>query len=162
MKEEQLVEAAAAAVAQLGVDEEVVAAGMFQPRGHTGSAFAGGLGGESIGSDLGGSLGGAVGLIGGEHGAQRAHDAATGMPERMLVGVTAASVFGFEIRRGHSDEPGRLIFRVGRTGLETKVHRRVNVRVVELIHADTGSKIELEVPRVGGWHGPDVIGALGS
>lgn len=160
MKEEELVQAATAAVARLGVDQQIVAAGMFQPRGHTGSAFVGGLAGADLGSDLGGSLAGTAGLLAGEHGAQHAHDAATGLPERMLVGVSASTVFGFEIHRGHSDEPGRLVFTVDREGLETKIHQRVNVRVVELLHAATGSSVELEVPRVGPWHGGEVIDAL--
>jgi hypothetical protein len=38
-----MVEAVQEALARLGIDDEVVAAGMFFPRGHTGAMFAGGL-----------------------------------------------------------------------------------------------------------------------
>jgi hypothetical protein len=43
MKEAHMVESVQEALGRLGIDDEVVAAGMFFPRGHTGSMFAGGL-----------------------------------------------------------------------------------------------------------------------
>jgi hypothetical protein len=42
MKEAHMVEAVQEALGRLGIDDEVVAAGMFFPRGHTGAMFAGG------------------------------------------------------------------------------------------------------------------------
>ena len=45
-------------------------------------------------------------------------------------------------------------------GLETKVHQRVNVRILELIHKDTGSTVQLEGNRVPTLHTKDVIKAL--
>lgn len=159
MKEDELVQVAAAAVAGLGRDDQVAAAGIFEPRGHSGSAFAGGLAGESVGGAFG-RVGSDVGMVAGIGGAQRAHDAATGLPEYMLVAVGQSAVYGFESARGHRDEPGRLVFEVPRDGLETKVHGRVNVRVVELLHPDTNSKIELEGSRIGPMHASEVIDAL--
>ena len=41
MSEEVMVESIETALRELGVPEEVEAAGEFQPRGHTGSMFAG-------------------------------------------------------------------------------------------------------------------------
>lgn len=148
MKEEDLTATAAAAQSAAGSDAEVIAAGVFQPRGHTGSAFLGGLAGESVGG-IGGQIGSDVGLVAGMRGTQRAHDAATGLPEYMLVSVTAKAIYGFEARRGHWTEPGRLVFEVSRDDLEAKVHGRVNVRVLELIEAGSGSKVELEGSRIG-------------
>ena len=48
MAEEQMIEIVADALKELGVPEEVTAAGQFLPRGHTGSMFAGGLVGDSL------------------------------------------------------------------------------------------------------------------
>ena len=47
-----------------------------------------------------------------------------------------------------------------RAGLDTKVHQRVNVRILELIHKDTGSTVQLEGNRVPTLHTKDVINAL--
>jgi hypothetical protein len=41
-----------------------------------------------------------------------------------------------------------------------EVHKRVNVRVLELIHPESGSRIELEGSRVPLTHSKDVIEAL--
>jgi hypothetical protein len=58
---------------------------------------------------------------------------------------------------GRTKEPHQLLFQVPRAGLEVKVHKRVNVRVLELIHPDSGSKIELEGNRLPITHSKDVI-----
>jgi hypothetical protein len=52
------------ALAREGIAEEVLAAGQFNPRGHTGSMFVGGLAGGEAG-ELGGSVGEAVGEVAG-------------------------------------------------------------------------------------------------
>jgi hypothetical protein len=77
----------------------------------------------------------------------------------MLVGVTADAVYGFE-GRSRSKEPGAMVFRAERAGLEIKVHQRANVRVLELIHPESGSRIELEANRIPVTHTKDVIEAL--
>ena len=50
-----------------------------------------------IGGDIGDSIGGAAGAIGagGYIAGTRAHDEASGLPERMLVGVSDTTVYGF-------------------------------------------------------------------
>lgn len=53
-------------------------------------------------------------------------------------------------------------FRLARTDLTVKVHRRVNVRVLEPIDTGTGASIELEGSRVPLTHSRDVITALQS
>jgi hypothetical protein len=158
MSEEAMERAVQQALAREGVADEVVAAGQFNPRGHSGSMFGGGLAGGSIG-EVAGSLGGAVGDIAGAATGMEANAAATGMPQWMLIGVTADAVYGFE-GRSRSKEPGALIFKAERAGLEVKVHQRVNVRVLELIHPESGSRIELEGNRVPLAHSKDVIEAL--
>jgi hypothetical protein len=158
MSEEGMERAMQQALAREGVAEEVLAAGQFNPRGHAGSMFVGGLAGGQVG-EVGGSVGEAVGEIAGVAGGLRANQATSGMPQLMLVGVTDGAVYGFE-GRSRSKEPGALIFKAERAGLEVKVHKRVNVRVLELIHPESGSRIELEGSRVSLTHSKDVIAAL--
>jgi hypothetical protein len=158
MSEEAMERAVEQALAREGVGDEVLAAGQFNPRGHTGSMFGGGLAGGSIG-EVGGSIGEAVGDVAGAAAGMRANEAASGMPQWMLVGVTADAVYGFE-GRSRSKEPGAMVFKADRAGLEVKMHQRVNVRVLELIHPESGSRIELEGNRIPLAHSKDVIEAL--
>lgn len=158
MSEERMAELVQSALAESGIDDQVLAAGQFSPRGQTGGMFAGGL----VGSDAGGLLGEAgeaVGLGVGSLAGRHAAGAARGLPDTMLVGVTDTMVYGFAARTRHS-EPSALVFQVSRAGLSVKVHQRVNVRVLELIHDDTGSRIELEGNRLPVTHSKDVIDVL--
>jgi hypothetical protein len=153
MSEDKMRDAVQEALGREGVTDEVIAAGQFNPRGHTGAMFAGGLAGD----ELGGTLGTAAGSIAGP----AASDEASGLPQSMLVGVTATHVYGFA-GRSRSEVPEKLAFQTEREGLEAKVHKRVNVRVLELIHPDSGSKIELEGNRLPVTHSKDVIDELAS
>jgi hypothetical protein len=158
MSEEGMENAVQQALAREGIAAEVLAAGQFNPRGHSGSMFVGGLAGSSVG-EVGGSVGESVGEIAGVAGGMGANAASQGMPQWMLVGVTADSVYGFE-GRSRSKTPGALIFEAKRSDLDVKIHQRVNVRVLELIHEDSGSSIELEGNRLPLTHAKDVIEAL--
>jgi hypothetical protein len=158
MSEEQMIELLQAALHDQGIDDEIIAAGQFEPRGRSGAAFAGGMLGSEIG-DAFGEVGDAVGLAGGFLAGQAAADAGSGLPAHMLVGVSATHVYGFAARSRHS-EPTELAFQVPRAGLTAKVHQRVNVRVLELIDEATGSRIELEGNRIPITHSKDVIHVL--
>jgi hypothetical protein len=141
-----------------GIEDRLIAAGQFYPRGHTGGMFVGGL----VGGDAGGALGGigeSVGTGAGALAGMRAADAASGLPSKMLVGVSDTTVYGFAAPTRHS-EPTALAFQVPRAGLTAKVHQRVNVRVLELIDDASGARIELEGNRLPVTHSKDVIGAL--
>src|SRR6476659_11178068 len=92
MSEETMVASVEVALRGLGVADEVVAAGQVRPRGHTGSMFAGGMIGDSLG--LGGAADSAA-TVGGALAGAKVHDAASGLPGSMLVGVTASHVYGF-------------------------------------------------------------------
>jgi hypothetical protein len=119
--------------------------------------------GGFVGDSLGGSLPGAadsVATVGGALAGARIHDAASGLPEWMIVGVTPTHVCGFAAAARRRDA-GALVFRVPRSSLEVKVHQRVNVRVLELIDSSTGARIELEGNRLPVTHSKDVIEALG-
>ena len=157
MSEEGMEHAVQEALAREGIDEQVVAAGQFNPRGHSGSMFAGGLAGSELGGP--GSVAEDVGEVAGTLGGMRANAASHGMPQWLLVGVTDSAVYGFD-GRSRSKEPGAMVFKAERSDLEVKVHQRVNVRVLELIHPESGSRIELEGNRVPLTHTKDVIEAL--
>ena len=146
------------ALVKLGVPEEVEAAGEFEPRGHTGAILAGGFIGDSLGGSLGG-LGDSVATVGGAIAGAHLHDAASGLPEWMIIGVTTGHVCGFAAA-ARRREAGALVFRVPRASLDVKVHGRVNVRVLELIDTATGARIELEGNRLPVTHSKDVIEAL--
>ena len=153
-----MVELVEGALAQSGITDEVLAAGQFNPRGQSGGMFAGGLAGSAAGG-LAGEAGDLVGLGVGSLAGRQAAGAASGLPARMLVGVTATMVYGFAAPTRHS-EPAALVFQVPRAGLSVKVHQRLNVRVLELIHDDSGSRIELEGNRLPLTHTKDVIDIL--
>jgi hypothetical protein len=158
MSEERMVELVQDALRERGIDDQIVAVGQFNPRGHTGGLFVGGL----LGSDTGGALGAvgeSVGLGAGSLAGMKAADAASGLPANMLVGVSETTVYGFAARTRH-DEPTELAFQVPRSGVTAKVHQRVNVRVLELIDDESGSRIELEGNRLPVTHSKDVIEVL--
>jgi hypothetical protein len=158
MSEERMVELVQDALRERGIDDRLTAVGQFNPRGHTGGMFVGGL----LGGDAGGGLGGigeSVGVGAGSLAGMRAADAASGLPASMLVGVSETTVYGFAARTRH-DEPTDLAFQVPRSGVTAKVHQRVNVRVLELIDDKSGSRIELEGNRLPVTHSKDVIEAL--
>jgi hypothetical protein len=156
MSEERMVELAQEALRARGVEDEVIAAGEFNPRGHTGGLFAGGLAGGEAGGALG-RVGEDVGLAAGSLAGMRAVDAASGLPGWMVVAVTAANVYGFEGRRS---KVGELVFEAPRAGLTAQIHKRVNVRVLELVDETSGSTIELEGNRLPVTHSKDVIDLL--
>lgn len=138
------------ALDELGVDDRIVAAGEFAPRGHTGSGFVGGL----VGDELGGTLGMAAGMIGG----RSYSDSQSGLPSSMVVAVSDTRVYGFagNRQRLHSG----VLFRLDRSEVTVEVHQRVNVRVVELIDQVSGSRLELEGNRLPVTHSKDVIDHL--
>jgi hypothetical protein len=156
MSEEKILDVVNEALASAGIEDTVVAAGEFNPRGHSGAGFAGTMVGGDIGDAVGGPVSG-IATVGGYLAGTEAHDAATGLPERMVVGVSETTVYGFAGNRAH---PKALAFRVSREGLEAKVHQRVNVRVLELIDTADGSRIELEGMRLPITHSKDVIDEL--
>jgi hypothetical protein len=158
MSEERMLELVQDALAARGIDDRVVAVGQFEPRGHTGGLFVGGLLGGDAGGVLG-AVGEAVGTGAGALAGMRAADASSGLPAQMLVGVSETTVYGFAAPTRHS-EPTALAFQVPRAGVTAKVHQRVNVRVLELIDDASGSRIELEGNRLPVTHSKDVIEAL--
>jgi hypothetical protein len=160
MSEEKMLDAVQAALAHRGIEDKLIAAGQFMPRGHTGGTFLGAVVGDAAGS-VGGDIGEVVGLTAGALAGGRMADARSGLPSFMLIGVSDKAVYGFA-GRSRSKEPTELAFQVPREGLSVKVHQRANVRVLELIDDASGSKIELEGSRIPITHSKDVIDVLKS
>jgi hypothetical protein len=152
MSEEKIISVLNKALAAANIEDTVIAAGEFNPRGHSGAGFAGGM----IG-DASGSLADSIATVGGYMAGTRVHDAASGLPGRMVVGVSETTIYGFAGNRAH---PKDLVFRVRRDGVQAKVHQRINVRVLELIDTKDGSRIELEGMRLPITHSKDVIEEL--
>lgn len=140
------------------IDDRIEAAGQFYPRGHTGGMFVGGLAGADAGGVLG-AAGDAVGAAAGTLAGGTVAGGYSGLPDTMLIGVSDTAVYGFA-GASRRKEPTKLAFRIPREGLTTKVHQRLNVRVLELIHEDSDSRIELEGNRLPVTHSKDVIQAL--
>jgi hypothetical protein len=147
------------ALARRGIQDEIVAAALFFPRGHFGGAFGDGLIGGDLGDRMSGLAGG-LDAVGGALAGQRANNGVSALPERMLVGVSATSVYGFDTRREREPEPTELVFRLPRSRLDVRVHGRVSVRAVELFDRTTGARVELEGARMPGFHVGDVLHAL--
>jgi hypothetical protein len=104
MSEEQMVDLVQGALAARGITDEVLAAGQFNPRGHSGGMFAGGLAGSEAGGLLG-EAGEAVGLGAGSVAGMHAADARSGLPASMLLGVSATMVYGFAAPPGAASPP---------------------------------------------------------
>lgn len=158
MAEETMVHLVQEALATHGITDEILAVGQFNPRGHSGGMFAGGL----TGGDAGGLLGGAaesVGVGAGSLAGMHAADKLSGLPGTMLVGVSAEAVYGFAATTRHTP-PTALVFQVPRSGLQATVHQRFNVRILELVDTKSGSTIELEGNRLPMTHAKDVIDLL--
>ena len=155
MSEESMERSVQDALAREGIAAEVLAAGQFSPRGHSGSLFLGGMAGDSLGG-IAGAAGQVAGSVAGMAGGVEATDALRGLPSHMVVGVTADAVYGF----AGATRAEALAFQVPRKNLKATVHQRVDVRVLELTDEESGSKIELEGNRLPITHSKDVISEL--
>lgn len=158
MSEETMMALAQQALERDGIHDEVTAVGEFYPRGHTGGLFAGIVIGGDVGEAFG-NVGKAVGLAVGSIAGMKAADSASGLPGKMLVGVSDREIYGLQ-SKSRNEEPEDLVFKMPREGTEVKVHKRVNVRVLELIDEASGARVELEGNRVPLTHSKDVIAAL--
>ncbi len=159
MSEQSMLELVQGALRESGIEDELIAVGQFNPRGHTGGLFAGGMLGSEAGGIIGGTIGSNVGMATGWIAGKHAADQASGLPSNMLVAVSADNVYGFDAPSRRA-EPRGMVFRLPRSKLEVKVHQRVNVRILELIDSDSGDAIELEGNRIPVTHSADVIKLL--
>ena len=119
--------------------------------------FAGGMLGSEVG-DAAGQLP-AASRRRRRHRRQARERGAAGLPRTVFIAVSDKTVYGMHSRSRRA-EPDEILFAVPRAGLTAVVHQRVNVRVLELIDDETGTKIELEGNRLPITHSKDVIHVL--
>jgi len=161
--EDSLVEAAQQAI---GPQEQVLAAGVFQPRGTSGALSGGSLVGGALGliPGVGGIARGAVEAAGAGAGYAARHGLADkeGVPVNTLLAVTPQHLVAF--RAEHDDLIG---YKVGdpfatwdRAHIAITVHGRAHVRTFEIEDTQTGEKFEMETPRFSHLHGSVVVKLL--
>jgi hypothetical protein len=155
MSEEAMVLLVQDALVANGIEDTVLAVGQFNPRGHTGGMFVGGLAAGDVGAVLGGAAE-SIGVGAGSLAGMRASDDMSGLPAKMLIGVSATAVYGFAASTRRA-QPTTLTFQIERSALQVTVHQRVNVRILELVDTVSGSRIELEGNRLPVTHSKDVI-----
>ncbi len=152
MSEEHLVEL----VQPLVDGETVLGAGVFQPRGTSGTM------GASMGAGLGTNsmVGMAIGTLG-VLGAGQATAAVEHEPRWTIVAVTPTRVLAFEGVTQHVGwKPGTRYAEFDRAHLAVTIHGRVNVRVMILEDLSDHRRLELETARFGPQHGTVVTHLL--
>ena len=135
--------------------EEVLAAGVFEPRGTSGGQAAASTG--FAGRDLTLAAISTAAMAGAGHAAAVIEH----QPRWTILTVTPTRVIAFE---GKADgvhwKPGQVYATFDRSSLAVTVHGRVNVRVVVLEDTASGTRLELETMRIGPQHGTVVIHLL--
>ncbi|MBM3675934.1 MAG: hypothetical protein FJW88_13515 [Actinobacteria bacterium] len=137
--------------------EEVLAAGVFQPRGTQGGMDAAGglLGTHNVGA----AAAGMVGIVEAGHVAS----AVERQPRWTILAVTPTRVLAFEgVVDGIHWKPGARYATFARAGLGVSAKGRMSTRVLVLESTDDGTHLDLETMRVGPQHGTDVIRVLGA
>lgn len=135
--------------------EEVLAAGVFEPRGTSGGQAAASTG--FAGKDIALAAISTAGMVG----AGRAAAMIEHQPRWTILAVTPTRVLAFEGKvDGVHWKPGQVYATFDRSSLAVTVHGRVNVRVLVLEDSASGTKLELETMRVGPQHGSVVIHLL--
>jgi hypothetical protein len=129
------------ALAASRLDDEVVAVGLFSPRGSSGGMIAGGLVGDVVGG-LGGVVGSALGDLAGASAGRKVAGDIHNLPKDLIVGVSKEWVYGASMPGRKT--PSILLFRVTRDGLVATTKDRLSVRILELQVLGDAEPIRLE------------------
>lgn len=152
MSEQDLVEL----VAPLVAGEDVLGAGVFQPRGTSGTMAASAGAGLETHDPVGMAIG-ALGVVGAGH----ATAAIEHQPRWTIVAVTPTRVLAFAgLAHGIGWKPGDCYATFDRATLGVTIHGRVNVRVMILEDLSDHRRLELETARFGPQHGTVVTHLL--
>ena len=130
------------ALAASELSDEMVAVGLFTPRGSSGGMIAGGLVGDVVGGGLGGVVGSALGDLAGTNAGRKIAGDIHGLPKDLIVGVSKEWVYGASMPGRKT--PSILLFRVTRDGLGATKKDRVSVRILELQVPGDAEPIRLE------------------
>ena len=157
MSEENMVKLAQAALDDHGVEDTIIAVGVFKPRGSSGAMLVGGIaGGQIAGSfaEVASGLGLGAGMVAGG----KAQSQASGLPLWVHIAVSESTVYGMQTK-SRRKEPHTILFAIPRERLTANVHQRVQVRVLEHVEED-GTKLELEGSRLPITHSKDILEIL--
>jgi hypothetical protein len=153
MSDEKMIEQARGFV---GGDEEILAAGIFQPRGTTGGMM--GVTGAGLATDnvVGEVVGVAAGMESG-----RAMSHLDGVPRWTMLAVTPSTLYALACgQHGVGWQPESVFARFDRSAIRATVHGRVNVRTLSIEDPGSGRTYEWEGNRIGPAHAKAVIEAL--
>jgi hypothetical protein len=129
------------ALAASRLDDQMVAVGLFSPRGSSGGMIAGGLVGDVVGG-LGGVVGSALGDLAGASAGRKVAGDIHNLPKDLIVGVSKEWVYGASMPGRKT--PSILLFRVTRDGLVATTKDRLSVRILELQVLGDAEPIRLE------------------
>lgn len=135
--------ALASALAASDITDEMLAVGLFAPRGSNVGLLAGGLVGDVVGGGLGGALGSALGELGGTAAGRKVAGDIHELPSDLIVGVSSDWVYGATLP-GFRSSPSTLLFRISRDGLEATKQNRMSVLILGLQAPDDPNPITLE------------------
>ena len=142
----------------LGEGEQVVAAGIFQPRGTTGGRMGATGAGFATDNIVGEIAGAAAGIEAG-----RAMSHVDGVPRWTMLAVTPTTLYAIACgQHGVGWQPQEMFATVDRSRAHVTVHGRVNVRTLSVVDPDSGRIYQWEGNRIGRAHTKAVIGALGA
>jgi hypothetical protein len=160
MEEQQLLGMAERALARAGLEDSVVAAGVFHPRGFHAAGLVGGLGGSLVGGAIGGGAGDAVGMAVGVPAAMDSVGELTGQPRFTVIAVSPTAIYGFEGHRDGEFEVRGLLWSVEREQAAVSVHSRISMRVFEIEDLRTGRRLAFEAERSPNFRTKFVLAAL--
>lgn len=153
MSDEKLIEEAQA---YLGDGEQVLAAGMFQPRGTSGG-MGGAMGAGLATNNIVGELAGAAASV--EAGRAMSH--VDGVPRWTMLAVTPTTLFAIACgQHGVGWQPQETFATFDRSSARFTVHGRVNVRTLSIEDPSSGHTYQWEGNRIGPAHAKAVIEAL--
>lgn len=153
MSDEQLIQEAQTF---LGEGEQVIAAGIFQPRGSSGGT-AGAAGASFATDNLVGEIVGAAAAV--ESGRAMSH--VDRVPRWTLLAVTPTTLHAIASdQHGVGWQPKETFATFDRSKAHVTVHGRVNVRALTVEDPDSGRAYHWEGNRIGPAHAKAVIEAL--
>lgn len=153
MSDEKLIEEARTF---LGEGEQVIAAGIFEPRGTTGgmeSAMGAGLATDNLVGELAGAAASVE--------AGRAMSHVDGVPRWTMLAVTPTTLYAIACgQHGVGWQPQETFATLDRSKARITVHGRVNVRTLTVEDPHSGRTYQWEGNRIGPAHAKAVIEAL--
>jgi hypothetical protein len=140
----------------LGGQEQVIAAGIFQPRGTTGGMMGTTGAGFATDNIVGEVAGAAAGIEAG-----RAMSHIDDLPRWTMLAVTSTTLYAIACgQHGVGWQPQETFATFDRSVARMTVHGRVNVRTLTVEDPDSGRTYQWEGNRIGPAHAKAVIEAL--